>query len=354
MGRAEELFQRIRAGKTAEIQRMISQPVTEELFLDYKKAATTKSSSKLDTSDRKNLAKAISGFGNSDGGIIVWGVACQSSTGDIPTDAPVDDPVGFKILLDGAVGGVTLPAHGGVENVALSLSNGTGYVVTHLPPGLNVPYRTIVKNEKDAYYIRAGSSFEPTPHAVLAGLFGRAPHSILEIEFDYLYHAPIGGVPRVQLTFKLALRNSGRGFAKGLFVSIDTEAPANCQARYVADERWQYWTSKTERGDRLTAVATPDFPTIPPGSEADALQYILELPKNVAGDIIVNITCGAETGPGSSYAATLPIGVLNQAAEIFTHSYTNEPERVAGERKARFIIEASLHPERLRGLSADV
>ena len=137
MGRAEELFQRIRSGGAAEIQRMIAEPFTEELFLDYKQAAT-KTFSKLDPSDRKNLAKAISGFGNSEGGVIVWGADCRSSsTGDVPTDAPVADPVALKSLLDGAVGGATLPAHAGVLNEAHRLANGTGYVVTHIPQGLN-------------------------------------------------------------------------------------------------------------------------------------------------------------------------------------------------------------------------
>jgi hypothetical protein len=345
MGRAEELFQRIKDGGVAEIQRMIAEQVTEELFLDYKQAATKGSFSKLDLSDRKNLAKAISGFGNSDGGIIVWGVDCRSSlTGDIPSDAPVDNPVALKSLLDGAVGGVTLPGHGGVENEALQLPNGKGYVVTHVPPGLNVPYRTIL-GEKEEYYIRAGSNFLPTPHAVLAGLFGRAPHSILEINVRYAGFKRLQNQLRAQVRLPVALRNNGRGLARGVFLCLDSEAPkgVNLQ-RNIDHNRWQDWTSRTARGERYSAVATPNFPAIPPGSQNDVLDLVLEMPVQVSSDVIITITCGAENGPGSSYSATLTKDALSLVAEIATHSYPNEPERLEGKKKAKELIEACLRP----------
>jgi hypothetical protein len=79
MGRAEQLFDRIRNGGAAEIHNMIAAQIVEELFLDYKRSSTTLPSRKLSEEDKKNLAKAVSGFGNSDGGVIVWGVDCPSS-----------------------------------------------------------------------------------------------------------------------------------------------------------------------------------------------------------------------------------------------------------------------------------
>jgi schlafen family protein len=163
-----------------EIHSMIAAPFVEELFLDYKRSATTLPSGRLDDEDRKNLAKAISGFANSEGGIIIWGVDCRRTTkGDIPTaPLPIADPVALKTLFDGAIGGLNLPAHSGVENIALLDGTGpSGFVVTHIPPGQGVPYQPLYP--KQEYYIRAGSNFLPTPHAVLAGLFGRAPQPIV-------------------------------------------------------------------------------------------------------------------------------------------------------------------------------
>jgi Putative DNA-binding domain len=86
MGRAEDLFNRVRDNGVAEVYRMISEPVVEELFLDYKQSSTTLPSRKLSDEDKKNLAKAIAGFANSEGGLIVWGVDCRHTKhGDVPT-----------------------------------------------------------------------------------------------------------------------------------------------------------------------------------------------------------------------------------------------------------------------------
>src|ERR1700722_2936155 len=70
MGRAEDLFSRIKIGGHAEIDAMVAAGTVEELFLDYKLAATGPPFNRLDPSDRKNLSKAIAGFANSEGGVI--------------------------------------------------------------------------------------------------------------------------------------------------------------------------------------------------------------------------------------------------------------------------------------------
>ena len=113
MGRAEELFTRIKQGDAAEVHAMIKASVVEELFLDYKRSSTVLPAVRLSDDDKKNLAKAIAGFGNSEGGVVVWGVACsQTPSGDVPT-APVliTQPTALKTLFDGVLGGLTLPAH---------------------------------------------------------------------------------------------------------------------------------------------------------------------------------------------------------------------------------------------------
>jgi hypothetical protein len=84
MTRATELLARIQAGGSGEIDGMIAARVTEELFLDYKQCATACGARGLHPDDRKNLGKAISGFGNSDGGLIIWGVICTlGANGDV-------------------------------------------------------------------------------------------------------------------------------------------------------------------------------------------------------------------------------------------------------------------------------
>lgn len=87
MGRAEDLFLRIKKRGADEILRMVREKITEELFLDYKRSATDDTFAKLHRDDLKNFGKPIAGFANSEGGVIVWGVDCRRDppNGDVPT-----------------------------------------------------------------------------------------------------------------------------------------------------------------------------------------------------------------------------------------------------------------------------
>jgi hypothetical protein len=76
MDRAEEIFKRILDQGEAAIDNFILSRTSEELFLDFKRSSDKGTGPVLSQIDRNNLAKAISGFGNFEGGVIVWGVDC--------------------------------------------------------------------------------------------------------------------------------------------------------------------------------------------------------------------------------------------------------------------------------------
>jgi hypothetical protein len=79
MDRCREIYERIVTQGKAAIEGFIADRRAEELFLDFKRSSNNGSEPRLSDNDRKNLAKAISGFGNSEGGVIVWGVDCSSN-----------------------------------------------------------------------------------------------------------------------------------------------------------------------------------------------------------------------------------------------------------------------------------
>lgn len=109
MGRAEELFDRLRLQSEAAVDAMIADRQSEELFLDFKRSADNGAGDKLHQNDRQNLSKALSGFGNSEGGVIVWGVDCrnQKNSGDVAQcKVPIDNPRRFKSWLEAAVSGL--------------------------------------------------------------------------------------------------------------------------------------------------------------------------------------------------------------------------------------------------------
>ena len=73
MDRAEDIFNRIVEKGEPAIDDFIVARTSEELFLDFKRSSDNGAGNQLSQDDRNNLAKAISGFGNSESGVIVWG-----------------------------------------------------------------------------------------------------------------------------------------------------------------------------------------------------------------------------------------------------------------------------------------
>ncbi len=165
MGRAKDIYTRIVKNSESEIDSFIETAKAEELFLDFKRSADNGDSKKLHDSDRAHLARAISGFGNSEGGVIVWGVDCsKNDTGaDVAQSKyPIKDIKRYVSWLEGAVSGCTIPPHGTVENTFIeSKSGGIGYAITYIPKSDHAPHQVAVNGKYQyRYYIRVGSNFE--------------------------------------------------------------------------------------------------------------------------------------------------------------------------------------------------
>jgi len=340
MGRAEQLFERIRQGEADEIENMINVPVVEELFLDYKRAATVLPSNKLHEDDRKNLAKAISGFGNSEGGLIIWGVDCkQGPDGDVPLSPPqgVTQPIGFKTLLDSAVGGLTLPAHQGVENLAaLSRSESNGFVVTYVPVGINVPFQTLFP--KQEFYIRAGSSFLPTPRAVLAGLFGRRPQPDLGLQirkstFGRSAHIAQAGYNGfvVELRFIVRGFNTGRGMADDIFFNVEYDIRREWKCQIVPLHPYDNIWPDDSNGVNSTTITISKI-NFPPGSNAEFFAIDVNLHGEISRDLSIRISCGAANASGAAKELRLPSDVLTEAYNHYNTKYPTEPSKRDGDR----------------------
>src|ERR1043165_1656772 len=131
MGRADELFAIIRDGGEGAIDKLIADFESESLWLDFKRSKNDATGTSLDKSDRENLAKAVSGFANADGGIIVWGVDCRpdAKTGaDLPSEKlPLQEPHRFRSWLSGALSGCVTPPAPQVEHAVVG-DTSSGYV----------------------------------------------------------------------------------------------------------------------------------------------------------------------------------------------------------------------------------
>lgn len=162
------------------IEDWISSGRQEDLFLDFKQISRPDLS---DKSDRKNFAKVLSGFANSAGGIVVWGVDARPDrqTGiDAATAAsPIDRLSLFCGKLEEFTGTFVSPLVDGVRHRTLPTKDDSGFAATLIPMSDAGPHMAL--GGEGRYYKRSGSSFYPMEHFDLEDMFGRRRKAILQL-----------------------------------------------------------------------------------------------------------------------------------------------------------------------------
>ncbi|MBI5175981.1 MAG: ATP-binding protein [Candidatus Melainabacteria bacterium] len=140
--------------------------------------------------DKQNLSKALSGFANASGGILIWGVKA-TEVKDSPDVAqklmPIKNLKRFITDLNTLSPQLVSPF---LENVSHKpiLEAGhsdTGYVITFIPEGGNEPHMATGANLQ-RYYCRTSSTFMKMSHAMVADRFNRIAKPDLRLCFSYL------------------------------------------------------------------------------------------------------------------------------------------------------------------------
>jgi hypothetical protein len=275
MERAEELFEKIKVEGNSAIDEFIFTRKAEELFIDFKRSADNGTGKHFNNNDRKNFHKAISGFGNSEGGIVVWGVDCsQGFDGSDVAKAkcPIENVKRFVSWLEGAISGSTIPPHSGVQNFPLETDDkGNGFVVTYIPKSNNAPHQDVNSRR---YYIRAGSDFVPISHDVLAGMFGKRPQPKVRRNF-HLYPLKTNRENgNIIVPIGLHFFNDGPGVAVDLFVSLHfLSVPGpNCKISY--EIKLPDFKDYSSCDYFLSIISNPDL-RLPPGGTL--LPIIIEI-----------------------------------------------------------------------------
>ena len=183
MDSTHDLFERISDGGEPFLEQVRQEGWAETLSLDFKQAGNERG--ELTRDDRRNLAEALSGFANSDGGIIVWGVDCRKDEDSVDVASelrPIANIKRFISDLENATPQLAAPGVIGVEHRALLKRDdfGAGYAVTYIPKGTGLPHMAIAKDQH-RYYYRSGASFLKMEAFMLADRFGRRPQPKLSL-----------------------------------------------------------------------------------------------------------------------------------------------------------------------------
>lgn len=224
MENSEFLFRRLHEEGYDLINQMIETKQEEHLFLDFKEKKET-SRVGLSDDDRKNFAKALSGYSNSAGGVIVWGISTKR-VGNEPDAAddikPISSLKRFLTDLNSLISDALVPINPGVQNILILKPDeeDTGFIVTYVPESQLPPHRAMCKENK--YYVRAGDSFVIMEHYMLADAFGRRQKPNLELYCNFQSGGTTGN-NGLFLELVIGIKNTGRYLAKfpSIFIDMD-------------------------------------------------------------------------------------------------------------------------------------
>jgi len=129
VGAAEAVFCRIRDSGKPGILELIAERTAEYLFLDFKTSSNGGRDKCMSGKDTENLRRAISGCGNTEGGVVLWGVKCRQddSGADVAVaEEPLYDVLRYRSWIENAVPRATVPVHQGVLNTVVTSSSDGG------------------------------------------------------------------------------------------------------------------------------------------------------------------------------------------------------------------------------------
>lgn len=202
----------------SDLQKLKEEKTKESLYLEFKTKADSRHS-QLDDDDRKNFSKALSGFANSDGGVLIWGVATDTKD-QAKALKPITEVHAFQSVLKKSLINSTQPV---VDDVLLEVivkdgSDSDGYVKCLIPASDKAPHRAMLADRE--YYKRTTEGFYRLEHFDLEDMFGRRPHPSLDIIVN-LRPRP-GDDPHEEVQF--SFRNEGRGVARytGFLCTFDS------------------------------------------------------------------------------------------------------------------------------------
>src|SRR5690606_38453066 len=145
------------------------------------------------------------------------------------------------------------------------------------------------------YYIRAGSDFIPTPHHVLAGMFGRRPQPDV---FEMFSISPASHQERrLVCDYGIMITNRGPGIARDLFF--------NCMMHHaLGDETqisWQFldhdnWSGNFLMGRHISIVSHVNV-RVPPGAILTPLSLRIEIEPPFETDLLMQGNVGCSGAP---------------------------------------------------------
>jgi len=219
----EQLFETYRSGGLSYLGTLIGNESESEI-LDFKTFSSTNPRN-WNESDKKSLSEALSGFANSEGGLIVWGVDCRQVDGvDVAQELkPLQNVSIVHSQMKTLCAGLVSPAVPGVDSFPIFRDELTdiGFIVLLIPRNESTAHMAMSGHK---FMYRGGAAFHPMPQWMVADRMGRRPQPKLRLVSSL-----------VQPFCKLSITNDGLGMAR--FPAYDLKRGKNFNpAKMITDD----------------------------------------------------------------------------------------------------------------------
>lgn len=207
MENTEILFERLLSGKKSETDKMIAELEAEHGLFDFKCKSDSDGTTGLNNDDRANFSKALSGFANAAGGLLIWGI-------DKKNKKPgkyrlIKKPESFVESLNTAIPELAMPYVEGVQNKLIFKTKDEGLVITYIPESEKTPHMAMTEKR---YYKRIGDSFRMMEHRDVEDMFGRRnrPKLVLNLKAELSAESK----PAATYLLRITIRNEGRAISQ--------------------------------------------------------------------------------------------------------------------------------------------
>ncbi|MFH1375451.1 MAG: ATP-binding protein [Patescibacteria group bacterium] len=211
----------------ADINRFIEDGTAEGLCLEGKSPLECR----LNRDSKLQLSRSLSGFANTEGGVIIFGVGSDKKPShgnlDILTQIePIPNCKKFAQFLESNIPSLTTPPITLSKTKVLTKKKGDtkGVVVVYVPKTKGDPVQTTTSERQ--FYFRNGHEFIVLPHQMLQKLFAGSEspelHPLLDSEIVELEKSGFWRVP-------IIVANESSAEAKNVTVSVCVKNPSSCK-----------------------------------------------------------------------------------------------------------------------------